>query len=134
VDGSGASVSCTVKANAGGFDVYLKVNQGPYGFNTVALGHVAADDGVTAPGSLQANVDDASPAVGSTGTSLYDPTTCVLTYANPGNGSIEPGRIWGSLNCSNLQDTSKSVITSTGSTQPLTCSGTITFMFADCAQ
>jgi hypothetical protein len=135
VDGSGASVSCTVKANAGGFDVYLTVQQGPYAFNTVSLGHVAADDGVTIPaGTLPADVDDSSPAVGATGTTLYDPSTCALTYDDVGHGSIGPGHIWGNLVCTNLQDDSKSVINSTGGTQPMTCSGTIDFRFENCAQ
>jgi hypothetical protein len=117
-----------VKSSGGGFDVSLSIAFGSYQFSS--HGHVAADDGVTPPGTLTADINDADPQVSAV---LYDGTTCVLSYNSPGNGSVEPGRIWGRLTCTDLVDSAKNV-TVNGNTQPMVCSGTASFLFADCSQ
>jgi hypothetical protein len=131
VNGQGANVSCSVKANGGGFDVSLSAHQGIWGFSVTPQGHVAADvDGGPAPGTLPADINDDDPAVPVT---LYDNTSCVLSYESPGHGSVGPGKIWGTLTCTDLVS-SQSVQVAGGGTQPMVCSGIINFEFENCAQ
>ena len=127
---AGTTVSCSVHANSGGFDVTLQVKQGANSFKST--GHVPADDGTTpnTAGALTADLDNDAQDVPIT---LFDGTTCVLSYANPGHGSVEPGRIWGSLSCTALADSAKTVSVGVG-TETLTCSGTIDFQFTNCAE
>jgi len=128
--GNGVAISCGVHASGSGFDVSLNVTKG--GSTLTASGHVAADDGTTAPGTLSASVSDGDYSL-----ALSDPS-CVLVYNHPyGPGdteqSVSPGKIWGSLNCSALAEQGK-FVTSGGVTAPLSCNGVVQFQFQSCSQ
>ncbi len=119
-NGSGASVTCSVKASSGGFNLNLNAETGN-GSLTIT-GAVMADAGGPA---------DIAGTIVSTGTGTFEETDCTITLnANAPAGPVQPGRVWGTLSCPTA--TLQGKLNQFGN--PITCNLSAAFLFEDCTE
>ena len=123
-NGSGASVTCSVKASSGGFNLALnaETSQGNYPGSLTISGSVTAAAGGPA---------DIAGTIVSTGTGTFEETDCTITLnANAPAGPVQPGRVWGTLSCPTA--TLQGKVDQFGN--PITCNLSADLLFVDCSE
>jgi hypothetical protein len=123
-DGGPNHVSCTVKGSGSTFSISLSATSQSTtmgGSMTLSGDGISSDTGGTnLTGSFVGNITQGQ----------YMSTNCVLTYSTPeGSGGIDPGRIWGHIECDGAMNGAVAVAGGMVST----CTIDVDFVFENCS-
>jgi hypothetical protein len=130
--GGTVTVTCSVVASNGGFDVQLDAEQlGPQGGN-LRISSPSGQGAVTTTGGTVSVTFTNQTAAGS-----FSQSDCTVTYTYQGtnlsdpsllgsNPPVAPGRFWGHISCP--------TVTNSGSSPPAVCDGEADVLFENCSE
>jgi len=123
--GGAVTITCSVKASGSNYNIELNAllnsQQAGAGGSLTITGTVDATTGA------QSGIN--ATFVGGGNTYQESDGDCSISYpANPPGGPVQPGRIWGSINCPNATESGKV----TGGGEPVTCQLSALFVFENC--
>jgi hypothetical protein len=126
-DGGVNHISCSVKGSGSTFSISLAATSQSTttgGSMTLSGGGISTTGGMNLDGVFEGNNTQGNTQ------GVYQSTACVLSYSTPeGPGGIEPGRIWGHIECDGA--TNGQVVVAGGMAS--TCTIMVDFVFENCS-